>query len=386
MPVCLKDLMYTRGIRTTAGSKILCDFVPDADAEAASRLFAAGAILIGKNNLHEFAYGATNLNPHYGPVHNPWALERMSGGSSGGSAAAVAAGLALAALGTDTGGSIRIPSAACGCVGLKPTHGRVPVAGVIPLAPSLDHIGPICRCVEDAALVFEAIADPLPGAANPARAMKRGLRGLRIGIPQQFFFDRLQAGVRRNVTAAIAVLERNGAAIREVKLKHLDETARLAGDLTVSEALLYHSKWMNARSADYGADLRLRLDEGRKMSALAYLEACELRREYTRGFASVLESVDILAVPTLPVAAPRIDESEVRIGRSSENVRMALLRFTRPANLACLPAISVPCGFTSERLPTGLQLIGRAMDEATVLRAARAYESLTPWHEAFPPE
>lgn len=394
IPFCLKDLFYTRGVRTTAGSRILRNFIPAENAVAVDRLFAAGIILLGKTNLHEFAYGATNVNPHFGPVHNPWARDRMSGGSSGGSAAAVAAGLAIASLGTDTGGSIRIPAAACGCVGIKPTHGRVPLCGVIPLAPSLDHIGPICRCVEDVALVLEAIAGA--DACDPASSgrvgerftqdLKKGLRGLRLGVPRQYFFDRLQRDVRRNVTAAIATLEHNGAEVREVNLKWMSETARLAGEITVAEALVYHWKWVQQRSAEYGPDVRVRLKEGMDESALAYLQAQEMRRVYTKEFDNVLRSVDVLAAPTLPVAAPRIEESEVVVGRSRENVRVALLHLTRPGNLTGLPAITVPCGFTSDGLPTGLQLIGRRFDEKTVLRAAYAYELATSWHEMFPPE
>jgi len=394
IPICLKDLFYTRGVRTTAGSRILRNFVPTENAVAVERLFAGGAILLGKTNLHEFAYGATNINPHFGPVCNPWGVARISGGSSGGSAAAVAAGLAVAALGTDTGGSIRIPAAACGCVGLKPTHGRVPVDGVIPLAPSLDHVGPMCRCVEDAALVLDVIAgqgpfDPqgsVPHALKSALNLRRGLRGLRVGVPKQYFFDHLQPEVRRQVTAALDVLEQGGAEIQEVSLKQLGETTRLASDLTVAEALIYHWKWLRRWGNSYGSDVRLRLKEGMDLSALTYLLAQESRRAYTREFETALQSVDVLATPTLPITAPLITENETDVGRRKENVRLALLRLTRPANLSRLPAVTVPCGFTSGRLPVGLQLIGRSMDENTVLRAAYAYEQLTPWHKVFPPD
>ena len=394
IPICLKDLFYTRNIRTTAGSRILKRFIPREDAAVVDRLLRAGCVLLGKTNLHEFAFGATNANPHYGPVRNPWDTSRISGGSSGGSAASVISAQALASLGTDTGGSIRIPSAACSCVGLKPTHGRVPICGVIPLAPSLDHVGPICRCVEDAALMLEAIAGPDPcdpdSLCRVGRAftsdLKKGLKGLRVGVPKQFFYDRLQREVRRNVVAAVGVLEQNGADVREVDLKCMGETARLAGEITVAEALVYHSKWMNRRAGDYGPDLRVRLKEGMEVSALTYLQAQEMRKVYTREFEHTLQVVDVLAVPTLPVAAPRLEDNEVDVGRSKENVRMALLRLTRPANLTRLPAITVPCGFTSGHLPVGLQLIGKRMDEPTVLRTAYAYERLTPWHGISPPD
>ncbi len=394
IPICLKDLFHTRGVRTTAGSRILRNFVPAENADVVDRLFEAGAILLGKTNLHEFAYGATNINPHYGSVLNPWANARMSGGSSGGSAAAVVAGLAVASLGTDTGGSIRIPAAACGCVGLKPTHGRVSLSGVIPLAPSLDHVGPICRSVEDAALMLEVIADGSPEGPVRRRkvgerfatGLRKGLRGLRLGVPRQYFFDHLQREVRRNTLEAIALMEQAGAEVRQVDLKWLGETARLASEITVAEALVYHAKWLGKKSADYGPDVRIRLKEGMETSALTYLQAQEARRAYAQEFDKALHSVDVLVVPTLPVAAPRITDTEVDAGRQKENVRMALLRLTRPGNLTGLPAITLPNGFTADHLPTGLQLIGRRFDERTLLQAAHAYEQLTLWHEMFPPD
>jgi aspartyl-tRNA(Asn)/glutamyl-tRNA(Gln) amidotransferase subunit A len=392
IPICLKDLFFTRGIRTTAGSKILRHFVPDYNAAVVDRLFKAGAVLLGKTNLHEFAYGATNVNPHYGPVHNPWAAGRISGGSSGGSAAAVVAGLAVASLGTDTGGSIRIPAAACGCVGFKPSYGRVPLCGVIPLAASLDHAGPICRCVEDAGIMLEAVAgadrcDPASFGDMGERFLqdlKKGPGGLRIGIPKQYFFDRIQGDVRRNTLDAIAVLEQNGAEVREINLKLMGETAKLAGQITLAEALVYHWRWVQKRADDYGSDLRIRLREGMEISALSYLHAQEVRNAYTAAFESSFQSVDLIATPTLPVAAPRIEENEVMAGRARENVRVALLRLTRPGNLTGLPAISLPSGFTKDGLPTGLQLIGRPSDERTVLRGAYAFERLTSWHDMFP--
>lgn len=394
IPICLKDLFCTRNVRTTAGSKILRNFVPAENAAVVDRLFDAGAVSLGKTNLHEFAFGATSINPHYGPVRNPWAPDHMSGGSSGGSAAAVTAGLAIASIGTDTGGSIRIPAAACGCVGLKPTYGRVPVHGVIPLSPSLDHVGPICRCVRDVALMLGIMAGEDardsssigPRGARFTRSLGKGLSGLRIGVPRHYFFDRLQHQVRRNVVKAIEILEQNGAEVEEVKLKSMEETARLAGEITVAEALVYHWNWLRKRPQDYGPDLRVRLKEGMEESALTYLLAMQMRQVYAQGFADVLSRVDLLAAPALPVAAPRIEDEEVEIGRGKENVRVALLSLTRPGNLTHLPAITVPCGFTSEGLPTGLQLIGGKMNEETILRAAYAYEQLTPWHEMFPPD
>jgi aspartyl-tRNA(Asn)/glutamyl-tRNA(Gln) amidotransferase subunit A len=393
IPVSLKDLFYTKGIRTTAGSKILRGFVPAKNAVAVDRLFQAGAVLIGKTNLHEFAYGATSVNPHYGPVCNPWDLSRMSGGSSGGSAASVVAALALASVGTDTGGSIRIPSSACGCVGLKPSYGRVPLEGVIPLAASLDHVGPITRCVADAALLLSVLSETsqlhLASAALsswPAlRHLRKGIRGLRIGIPRQYFFDRIQTPVKRAVMKAIEELERLGASVRAVSLTGMEETAELAGEITAGEALAYHSEWLVNRSKEYGSDVRSRLEAAQTQSSLTYLKAQERRRHYKEMFMSVLEKVDVLVSPTLPVVVPLIDDQDISIGSRREDVRLALLRLTRPCNLSGLPSVSVPCGFSAEGLPIGLQIMGREFDEATVLRAAYAYEQATPWHKRLPP-
>jgi len=393
IPISLKDLFYTAGIPTTAGSKILRDFVPVENAAVVDRLRDAGAVLVGKTNLHEFAFGATNVNPHYGPARNPWDPSRVSGGSSGGSAITVVAGLAVASLGTDTGGSIRIPAAACGCVGLKPSYGRVPMHGVVPLARSLDHVGPLCRCVEDSAIMLGMIAGADPRDAtswgNPdtafSKEVRRGMQGIRIGIPRQFFFERLQSQVRRAVLAAVAVLEENGAEIHEVTLKGMEETADLAAWITVAEALTFHWTWLEKRPQDYGDDLRTRLEGSKYMTAAAYVQAQERRRAYADRLIQALKSVDLLVAPSLPVTAPRIGENEVKIGRTREDTRLALLRLTRPGNLAGLPAISVPCGFSSDGLPVGLQIIGGPREESTVLRVAYHYEQATSWHRAFPP-
>jgi aspartyl-tRNA(Asn)/glutamyl-tRNA(Gln) amidotransferase subunit A len=395
IPLTLKDLFYTAGIRTTGGSKILRRFIPKENAAVVDRLVAAGSILLGKTNLHEFAYGVTSTNPHYGPVHNPWDLRRVPGGSSGGSAAAVSAALGVASLGTDTGGSIRIPSAACGVVGLKPTRGLVSLRGVIPLASSLDHVGPICRCVEDAALILDAITGPDASgsafsgkklAASSARGLRDGVRGVRVGIPRQYFFDRVQKEVRSSVLAACAVLSRLGAKLREVDLKGVEESGALVGTITVGEALSYHWDWLEKRAGDYGADVRSRMEGNKGQTTVEYLRA-QKRREYlSELFDGVLESVDVLAVPTLPVLPPFIEQKDIDWGRSREDVRAALLRFTRPGNLTGLPAISLPCGMSAENLPVGIQLIGRRLDEPTLLRVAYAYEQSTPWHGMFPPD
>jgi aspartyl-tRNA(Asn)/glutamyl-tRNA(Gln) amidotransferase subunit A len=393
IPLSLKDLFYTDGIRTTAGSKILCNFVPGENAVVVDRLLEAGAVLLGKTNLHEFAYGVTSNNPHYGPVHNPWDLKRVPGGSSGGSAAAVSAALGIASLGTDTGGSIRIPSAACGVVGLKPTRGLVSLDGVIPLAFSLDHVGPICRCVEDAALMLEVIASPAGHSSTNwpqmgrlfSRPLRRGVKGIRVGIPKQYFFDRLDKNVRGYVLTACAILYQLGAELREVEFRGMKDAAPLVGVITVGEALSYHWKWLQSRAKDYGADVRERMQANRAQRTVEYLQAQEKRRIYTGAFLKVFESVDVVAAPTLPVLPPLIGQKEIAWGRTKEDVRAALLRMTRPGNLTGLPAISLPCGSTADNLPVGLQLIGRHFDEAVLLRVAYAFERATPWHKMFPP-
>ena len=390
IPISLKDLFNLRNIRTTAGSRILRNYRPGYNAAVVDRLMESGCVVLGKTNLHEFAFGATSVNPHYGPVHNPWDPARVSGGSSGGSAAAVAAGLSVASLGTDTGGSIRIPSAACGCVGLKPTYGLVPLAGVIPLAPSLDHVGPMTRCVEDSAIILEAIADHGAGDGKGRgrflRGLRHGVQGLRIGIPKQYFFDRIRPDVRRLVMDAISCLEDSGAKLIEIDLPGMKETAELAAEITVAEALVYHWKWLRSRPGDYGDDLRTRMMERLEMPAVTYLRYQARRRTYAERLLRAMGVCDVIAGPTIPMPACFIQDTEVAFGRSREAVRNALLRLTRPANLAGLPAISVPCGFSPEGLPVGLQLIGRRCGESTLLRAAWFYEHATPWHTKFPPD
>jgi aspartyl-tRNA(Asn)/glutamyl-tRNA(Gln) amidotransferase subunit A len=386
IPISLKDLFYTRDIRTTAGSHILRRFVPKENAVVVDRLMHAGCIFPGKANMHEFAYGATNVNPHYGPVRNPWDTSRISGGSSGGSAASVVSALAIASLGTDTGGSIRIPSAACGCVGLKPTYGCVPTTGVIPLSFSLDHVGPLSRCVADAALLFQAIAEP-NARQNPERILseiRKGIASHRIGIPRQYFFTRIQPDVRRAVLAAAEVFERLGAGMCEVDLQGMEETPALAATITGAEALAYHTQWLARRPQDYGEDVRSRLEQSYGLTATAYIQALQDSRRYSDRLDRAFESVALLLVPTIPITVPVIEQKKVAIGKSREDVRTALLRLTRPGNLSGLPAISMPCGFSSEGLPIGLQLIGRRFGDIDLLRAAYAYERATPWHSRFP--
>ena len=389
IPIALKDNFYTQGIRTTAGSKILANFVPKQDSEVAARLHQAGAILLGKTNMHEFAYGITNENPHYGPVHNPWANDRMPGGSSGGSAAATATGMCFGSLGTDTGGSIRIPAALCGIVGLKPTFGLVSVSGVIPLAPSLDHAGPLARSVADACILLQAIAGNYPEDAEPPdfRKLKRTrLRRFRLGSPKDYFFERIDPEVQHAIDAAGKVFQRIGARIQEVSLPHLADSQESATNIALAEATHYHQSqgFYPAFTADYGSDVSGRLEMGAQVRAVHYLRGFEVKREVEQDFDSAFKQVDAILAPAVPIAAPRIGDNEVIIAGEKETVRSALVRLNRPTNLTGHPAIAIPCGFTRQGLPVGLQLIGPKWGEATLLAIAFAFEQATKWHTRHP--
>ncbi len=294
---------------------------------------------------------------------------------------------AIASLGTDTGGSIRIPAAACGCVGLKPTYGVVPLEGTIPISPTLDHAGPLCRCVADASLILEAIR----GGDTEYSYLKRittklqlGIKSFRIGLPRQYFFDGIQTEVREAVLSAASTFEELGAELREVELKSMEETARLAADITSAEALAYHHEWLKKRPRSYGNDVRSRLQQGKRLTALDYLLALQQKRAYSEAMERALHTVDLLLTPTLPIVVPRIEQARSGASCNRDHIRQALLSLTRPANLSGLPAISLPCGFSSDGLPIGLQLIGPRFHEVKILRAAYAYEEATPWHNKFP--
>ena len=389
IPISLKDNFWTRGIRTTAGSKILSQFVPDKDSDVASRLARSGAILLGKTNMHEFAYGITNENPHYGPVRNPWAQERISGGSSGGSAAAVATGMGFASMGTDTGGSIRIPASLCGIVGLKPTYGLVSFADVVPLAETLDHAGPLGRSVTDVCITLQAVAGKFPkGARAPDyRKLRQSIpRRFRLGWPKEYFFDRVDVEVRQAIDAATKVMESAGARFEDIDLPHLAESLEPSTNIAMAEATRYHESqgYFPARAAEYGADVRKRLELGREVRAVDYLNAFAVKREIEKEFQTAYARVDAIIAPTLPIAAPRLGENEVTIEGEKESVRSALVRLNRPANLTGDPAISIPCGFTRAGLPIGLQLIGPHWSEARLFAIALAYEDASEWHKQHP--
>ena len=376
----------TRGIRTTCGSRILKEWVPDADAAVATRLYAAGAILLGKLNMHEFAYGPTGVNPHYGTPKNPWDRARMPGGSSSGSGVAVAAGLAAGALGTDTGGSVRIPASLCGIVGLKPTYGRVSRAGVIPLAWSLDHVGPMTRTVADAALLLQALAGRDPADPSTAdvpvpdyrRALEGGIRGLRLGLPTDLFFERLDPEVRAAVLGAARSLEGLGASVEEVPLPRIPHAGPASFAIIAAEATAYHEPYLKTRAAEYGADVRARLTAGQFVLATQYLKAQRARQVIRAEVDAALGRVHALLLPTTPIPAPPLEAREVTVDGLTEDVRWWLIRCTRPINVTGHPALSVPCGFTAGGLPIGLQLVGRHFDEATLLRIGHAFEAVSP--------
>jgi len=389
IPVAIKDNFLTRGVRTTAGSSILSEFVPDTDSDVVQKLTHAGAIVLGKTNMHEFAYGITNENPHYGPSRNPWDLDRITGGSSGGSAAALAMGIGYAATGTDTGGSIRIPSALCGVVGLKPTFGLVSVEGIVPLAKTLDHAGPMARSVTDVCIVLDAIAGVYPQGAtrpDPRKLRKNRPRKFRIGWPKQYFFERIDREVHDAIESAAKCFKSLGASIKQVSLPGLEHSVEPSTNIALAEATQYHESqgYFPAQASKYGDDVRYRLELGRKVLAADYLHALDVKRGITQEFDAVFANVDAILAPTLPIAAPRIGEKEVVIGGEKETVRSALVRLNRPANLTGHPAISIPCGFTRSGLPIGLQLIGPHWSEARLLSIALAYEDATEWHKRRP--
>ncbi|MBM4433908.1 MAG: Asp-tRNA(Asn)/Glu-tRNA(Gln) amidotransferase subunit GatA [Chloroflexi bacterium] len=386
-PIALKDLFDTAGVRTTAGSRIFADRVPTADAHVVARLRAAGAISVGKASTHEWAFGVTSQNPHFGGTRNPWDLSRIPGGSSGGSAAALAAGLVHGALGSDTGGSIRIPASLCGVVGLKPTFGRVSTRGVIPLSWNLDHVGPMARTVRDVALLYMAIAghDPHdPGSADvpvddALAGIEGGARGLRIGAPRGHFLERSDPEVARAVREAFAVLEREGASVEECAFPPSEALLDTQRTILCTDAAAFHRERMAERAGEIGADVLARLRTGAGFSGTDYAAARRRRDEIRHEVAALFARYDVLAMPATAIAAPPAEGADA----VAEAARLTVT--TSPFNLTGLPAISLPCGFTASGLPIGLQLAAAPWREATVLRAARAYERVTEWSACRPP-
>jgi aspartyl-tRNA(Asn)/glutamyl-tRNA(Gln) amidotransferase subunit A len=385
IPVALKDLIDTAGVRTTAASGLYKDRVPNEDAEVVRRLKSAGAVLLGKLNMHEFAYGGSGVIGYFGAAHNPWASDYNTGGSSSGAAAAVAAGLCYGAVATDTGGSVREPAAFCGIVGLKPTYGRVSTRGVIPLAWTLDHVGPMTRSVKDAALMLQAIAaydaDDATSvdAAVPDYAQAFGdTAALRLGVPNSFFYDALDPEIDAAVRAALAVLRKLAASVRPIDVPLDRDTTTLK-----AEAYAFHRELI-AKSPDLYQPVTLeRLRSGAEVSAADYIAGRRQTEELRRAVRKVFDEVDLLVTPTTCVLPSKISELLAKLStlRAKENV---MLRNTRPFNAMGLPTISIPCGFTNSGLPIGLQISGPPWGEADVLRMAYAYERATEWHKRGP--
>ena len=386
VPVGLKDLIYTRGVRTTMGSALFEDFVPDRDATVVAKLEEAGAVLLGKTNTHELAYGPTGDRSRFGPTRNPHDETRIPGGSSGGSAAAVAADLLYASLGSDTGGSVRIPAALCGVVGVKPTFGLVSKRGVFPLSWTLDHVGPLTRTVEDNALVLAALAghdpkDPYSADRPPedfARDLRRGVREGVIGVPNGFYFEHVEGEVEERVREAIKVFRSLGARVREVEIPHLWETLEAQRLTLAADAYAVHEERLRSEPERFDAEVRERLLEGERLKAYRYANAQQRKIEAKDEFGRALEGVDVLLTPTVPIAATPLEERKVEIGDYREAVRSAVTRLTGPTNMTGFPSLSVPCGFTASGLPVGLQLIGRPFGEAALYRFAHAYETAAP--------
>jgi aspartyl-tRNA(Asn)/glutamyl-tRNA(Gln) amidotransferase subunit A len=386
IPLALKDLIDTAGVRTTAGSLRFKDRVPTEDAEVVRRLKATGAVLLGKQNLHEFAYGGSSMISAFGEVRNAWNREHIAGGSSGGSATAVAAGLGYGAIGTDTAGSIREPSALCGVVGLKPTYGRVSARGVIPLSLSLDHVGPIGRTVADVAAILAAIAGHDPGdkasrdapVADYAAAIGKKFQTFGVGLPKKFFFEDLDAEVASATNYAISALAALGAEIRDIEIPvPTDRTLQSA------EAYAFHAEFV-ARNPDlYQPETLRRIRTGQNVSREALIESRRELEQARRDIVSIFADVDVLVTPTMPIAAPTIAELKQNPDRLRPQ-ELLLLRNTRPVNVWGLPAISIPCGFTQAGLPIGLQIIGPPWGESAILRVAHAYEQATTWHKREP--
>ncbi|MFQ5879805.1 MAG: amidase, partial [Dehalococcoidia bacterium] len=390
IPIGLKDLYDTAGVATTAGSKVYEGRVPTEDATVVARLKAAGAVIIGKLAMYEFAYGATAGGSYYGHARNPWNTERIPGGSSTGSGAAVASGECLGALGSDTGGSIWIPASLCGIVGLKPTYGLVSRQGVVPLAWSLDHCGPMVRTALDAALMLAVLAgydegDPASapvGVADYAGGIEGGVAGLRVGVPRRHFYEEVEADVLAAVEEALGVLSELGASVQEVEVPSISQAAAATTSIIQGEATTYHLSYLRRQPQDYVPEMRTRLEAGAMEAAVHYVQAQRLRAQLTQEVMGVLSQVDLLVTPTTPIVAPTL--AVLQGMRTIADVLAKFSRFTNPFNLAGLPAVSVPCGFDSQRLPIGMQLVAGPFQEATLLRAAHAYQGHTAWQERRP--
>ncbi|MDR9854220.1 amidase [Paenibacillus sp. VCA1] len=370
IPLAYKDNIDTKGIRTTNGSSIDANHVPGKNAAIVDRLLGEDSILLGKNNLHEYALGVTSNNPHYGPVHNPWNPKYTPGGSSGGSAAAVAADLSVASIGTDTGGSVRIPAASCGVIGLKPTYNKVPTQGVFYVSWTLDHVGPITATMTDMAILAGAMTKQsyLP-------CLNQGIRGLRIGVPTSYFNEHIDPDTYALYRSALNALESLGAILIDADVSFVAGNADVSLTIAASEAGVVHKSRMECCLSQYGADARAFLESSLDITAIQYIEALKMKEVYMKAFDKLFrESIDVLATPTIPIPARKIGVDEVQIGPYKESVFDAMTRYTGIFNMAELPAMSIPCGLTVEGLPVGLQLVAARCREDLLIRAGYAYE------------
>jgi aspartyl-tRNA(Asn)/glutamyl-tRNA(Gln) amidotransferase subunit A len=392
VPLAHKDMYYEAGKIVTCGSHIRRDFVATTTSTALQRLKDAGTIRLGSLQMAEFAYGPTGHNTHYGPVHNPWAVDRVTGGSSSGSGAAVAARLTFAALGSDTGGSIRMPAHFCGVTGLKTTVGRISRAGAMPLSQSLDTVGPLARTVLDCALLLglmagtdpddpTAVGGPLP---DYMAATRESIKGLKIGVPAAFYVDDLDPEVARILDDTITVLKREGAEIVQVELPDQRQLTAACQLVLAVEAAAFHKRWMIERPQDYGPQVLMRLQNGLAIPGVSYLEAMRWRGPALAAYLAAVAGVDAVIAPVAPVAAPTIAESDVGNSPDAEAVIQRLTRFTRPINYLGLPALAIPSGFTKSGLPVGMQLIGRSFDEAMLLRIGAAFQRAADFHTRVP--
>jgi aspartyl-tRNA(Asn)/glutamyl-tRNA(Gln) amidotransferase subunit A len=388
IPVAVKDLCDIAGLPTTSSSLVRADYMPDADAAIVERLKAAGAVIVGKTHTHEFAYGIETPT-----TRNPWNPTTIPGGSSGGSGATVAAGGAFMGIGTDTGGSIRIPASLCGTVGLKPTYGRVSRAGVTSLSWSLDHVGPLTRSVRDAALSLAVLAGydvRDPGSINAPvpdylQGLDGGVKGVRLGIPRNFYFDRIEPETERLVRDAIAELERQGAVLVEVDLPLADLYMAVEFGICMPEASAYHQEMLRAKATKYNDDVRTSLEVGEMIAATDYIKALRVRQRIKDGWRDAFQSIDALVAPSVPAVAVAAGQTSFTWADGTEEALInAYVRLSAPGNITGLPAISVPCGFTNAGLPAGLQILGKPFAEPMVLRIAEAYERSTAWHERHP--
>ena len=403
IPISLKALIYIKGVRSTSGSKILADFVPDYDSTIMSKLRKAGAIIVGTNNLHEFASGITGINPHYGPSKNPWDTDRMSGGSSGSSAVAVSSGMSLASVGTDTSGSIRVPSSLCGVFGLKPTYGRISNHGVMPLAPSIDHVGPLARSAWDIAAVLQIIAGydrldmssakvPVPDylkeiSSSGTRNNNYSSKKIKVGIPKQFFFDVIEPRVMeifRNFVDRLQDCQITTTS--DVDVDGTDKIFETWRSIRLSESAAIHNEWMVSRRYDYGEDVIRMLEKGLEITAVEYINALSKSKEEIKGaFLKAMSEYDALLVPTTIICAPFLDQKESIIKEKTIDVYFALSRLTTAFDITGLPAVNIPAGLVDSKLPVGIQLVGRPFEEARILEIAYIYEEHCNLAEQFVP-